>query len=161
MHRALTWASQLMALAGGLVLSGAALLTDVSIAGRWLFDRPIFGDVELMQVGCAVAIALFLPECQIRSAHVRIDFFTARARRATRDRLDAIGAATLGLLFLLLAWRAGVGVLEMRANGETTMVLGFPTWLTYLAMVPGLAVAGVIGLVQAFDARQRAAAETQ
>ena len=57
-----------------------------------------------------------------------------------------------GALFFLLAWRAAVGVVEMRQAAETTMVLGVPLWLPYAAMVPGLALAGVVGVVQAFDA---------
>jgi TRAP-type C4-dicarboxylate transport system permease small subunit len=39
-----------------------------------------------------------------------------------------------------------VGVAEMKANGETTMVLGFPAWLMYLALVPGLLLSAVVGL---------------
>lgn len=32
----------------------------------------------------------------------------------------------------------------------TTMMLGFPEWITYAAMVPPLLLTGVIALVQAF-----------
>ena len=55
------------------------------------------------------------------------------------------------LVCLVLAWRAGVGVADMREAGETTMVLGFPFWMTYLVMVPGLALSGVVGLHVAWE----------
>lgn len=51
---------------------------------------------------------------------------------------------------LLLAWRAGVGVADMKAAGETTMLLAVPTWLTYLAMVPGLLLSALVALHAVF-----------
>lgn len=146
MLRVLDFLSKLAAVLGGLVLLAAALLNVASVLGRWLASTPILGDVELMQVGCAVAIALFLPYCQVRNAHIVVDFFTTGAAARTRRRLDAAGSLLLAAVMLLLAWRAGVGVLDMKASGETTMVIGFPFWLTYLVMVPGLALSGVVAL---------------
>ena len=146
MARWLDRASVASALAGGLVLLAAALLAGASIVGRWLASAPIAGDIELMQVACAVSIALFLPYCQMHAGHVRVDFFTQRAAVRTRRVLDRCGHAALALVMLLLAWRAGVGVAEMKDAGETTMVLGVPTWLTYLAMVPGLLLSALVAL---------------
>jgi TRAP-type C4-dicarboxylate transport system permease small subunit len=150
MQRLLDLLAKTLAVLGGLVLLAATALTVVSIVGRWRADAPVLGDVELMQVACAMAVALFLPYCQLRSGHIIVDFFTARATARTRGRLDAAGSALLAVAMLLLAWRAGVGVAEMKATGETTMVIGFPVWLTYLAMVPGLGLSGLIALAMAW-----------
>lgn len=150
--RLLADASRWLALAGGLILAAIAGVATVSIFGRWLFARPLIGDVEIVQIGCTIAVALFLPWCQSRGGHIIVDFFTSRATHATRKRLDAFGAALLGGVFLLLAWRAGVGVADMRSNGETSMLLGFPTWITYLALVPALALSGANGLYMAWTA---------
>jgi TRAP-type C4-dicarboxylate transport system permease small subunit len=150
MARWLERASSALALAGGLVLLAVALLAVVSILGRWLADAPIAGDIELMQVACAVSIALFLPYCQLHAGHVTVDFFTLRASAGTRRALDRVGHAAAALAMLLLAWRAGVGVADMKVVGETTMVLGVPTWLTYLAMVPGLLVSSLVALHAVF-----------
>jgi TRAP-type C4-dicarboxylate transport system permease small subunit len=139
-------ASQVLALAGGAVLAAVAGVSTVSIATRWLFSRPLVGDLEIVQIGCTIAVALFLPWCQAHSGHIIVDFFTSRARHATRLRLDAAGATALALIFLLLTWRVAVGVADMKANGETSMLLAFPTWITYLLLVPGLALSGLIGL---------------
>lgn len=146
MQRLLEVLSKVLAILGGLVLLAAALMTIISVLGRWWASTPVLGDVELMQVACAVAVALFLPHCQVRNAHILVDFFTARASASTRRRLDALGSLLLATAMLVLAWRAGIGVAEMRAAGETTMVIGFPFWLTYLAMVPGLALSGAVAL---------------
>lgn len=143
-------ASVVLALVGGAVLAAMALLATVSILGRKFLGTPIWGDVELVQMGTAVAIAMSLPYAQWRRAHIMVDFFTTCASPATRARLDATGSAALGLVCLLLAWRAAVGVLDMREVGETTMVLGFPIWIVYVAMVIGLAVTAAVGLAGAW-----------
>ena len=49
------------ALAGGAVLTSLALMSVASIAGRALFSRPLQGDYELVQTGCALFVALCLP----------------------------------------------------------------------------------------------------
>lgn len=149
MRRGLRALATALALAGGALLVGLAGLTVASISGRWLASRPITGDVELVQLGVAAAIALFLPYCQLHRSHLIVDFFTARSSGPMQRRLDAVGSAVAGAVFLLLAWRAGAAVLDMRAAGETTMVLGVPLWLPYAAMVPGLAIAGVTGVLAA------------
>ncbi len=155
MARWLERASELLALAGALVLAAAATVTGVSILGRWLADAPIAGDIELMQIACAVAIALVLPYCQWQAGHVTVDLFTRRAPAGVRRALDRAGHAAAALVLALLAWRAGVGVVEMRAAGETTMLLAVPTWITYLAMVPGLVLAALVALHALFAAADR------
>ena len=151
MRRLLEASSVAAALAGGLILAAIALLTTASILGRWFFATPILGDIELVQTGCAMMIALALPYCQLKRAHINVDFFTQKAPPRVRAALDAIGSVALGLICLVMAWRAAVGVADMRAAGETTMVLGFPSWLTYLVMVPGLALSGVTALYVATE----------
>ena len=137
-----------MALSGGGLLACLAALTTVSIVGRWLASQPVTGDVELVQLGIAAAIALFLPYCQLHGSHLIVDFFTARSSGRSQRVLDTLAARTAGAVFVLLAWRATVGVLDLHRAGETTMVLGVPLWLPYAVMIPGLALAGVAGLLQ-------------
>lgn len=148
MRRGLDALATALALAGGVLLLAVALLTVVSVLGRWLVNAPLMGDIELVQLGVATAIALFLPYCQLHASHLVVDFFTARSSGPLQERLDALGSFAAGLVFLVLAWRAAVGVAELRAASETTMVLGIPLWLPYAAMVVGLALAGIAGVTR-------------
>ncbi len=65
-------------------------MSVVCIAGRTLLGTPIPGDWELVQIGCAVAIAAFLPMCQLRSGNIIVDFFTAGREPRTQAPLDAL-----------------------------------------------------------------------
>lgn len=148
MRRVLDALATALALLGAALLLLVAALTTGSVLGRWLANQPLLGDIELVQLATAAAIALFLPYCQWHGGHLVVDFFTARSSGPVQRRLDAVGSVLAGALFFLLAWRAGVAVADMRAAAETTMVLGVPLWIPYAVMVPGLALAGVAGVVR-------------
>lgn len=154
----MSWIDRLcraLALMGGALLAGLSLLVVASVAGRACCNAPVPGDYELAQIAVAVAISLCLPWCQWRRGHVAVDFFTANLAPRRQIRLDAGGALLLALVCALLAWRAAVGAFDMRAVGETTMIVGFPVWIGYAAMLPGLALAAVAGVVvAAHDWRQ-------
>ena len=135
----------MFALAGGAILGALTLMSAASIGGR-LFNRPIQGDFELVQIGCAVAIAFFLPWCQLARGNIMVDFFTARASERAQRTLDAAGGLLLAAAMALLAWRTGAGTLGMRAGGEVSMITGVPLWYAYAAMTPAFALAAAAGL---------------
>ncbi len=148
---ALDNASIALALVAGLVLVSIALMSAVSIVSRALFSLPIQGDYELVQQGCAIFVACCLPIAQIRYANIIVDFFTTRASKRTQTRLDALGALVVAVVMTLVAWRAGVGLVHMYSSGQTSTILGIPTWYTYAAMMPGLALGAVVGFYCAVE----------
>jgi TRAP-type C4-dicarboxylate transport system permease small subunit len=140
------------AFAGGAVLVGVTGMSVVSIVGRTVRGTPVPGDFELVQVGSAVAIAAFLPWCQLRGGNIIVDFFTVRARRRVQDALDALGALLLTLVMGALAWRTVEGLLTVKASREITMIVGFPVWIGYALIVPSLVLATAVGLYTAVRA---------
>lgn len=141
--------SQWFALGGGLVLFGMTLMSTLSILGRWLLSRPIPGDYEIAQIGTAVAVSAFLPWCALRGGHVLVDFLTNDAPVRVRSALDTIGNLAVAVVGLLAAWRLTIGMIDLRASGETTMVLSIPTWYAYAPMIPSFALLGVVALYRA------------
>lgn len=149
MTRVLDALARGFAFAGGAVLVALTGMSVASIAGRTLFGRPVPGDFELVQVGCGVAIAAFLPYCQLKRGHIIVDFFTVRASPRVQAALDSLGALLLALVMGALAWRTAVGMVSVRAAGEISMIVSFPIWIGYAAIVPSLALATVVALATA------------
>jgi len=139
-----------LALAGGLVLIAMTLMSLVSIVGRAVFTRPLPGDYELVQLGCAVSVSAFLPFCQMRGGHVLVDFFTANARFSVRATLDALGAVLLGGAAAIIAWRLAVGASSLRAANDQTTILAIPTWWAVALMVPSFALLSAAGFYTAW-----------
>ena len=65
-----------LAICGGIVLVVIVLINFISIAGRTMFGKPLTGDFELVEMGCAIAMFSFLPLCQFKNGNVIVDFFT-------------------------------------------------------------------------------------
>jgi TRAP-type C4-dicarboxylate transport system permease small subunit len=138
-------ACKAFALAGGALFAALTLISAASIIGRFA-GRPLQGDFELVQLGCAVAISFCLPYCQLRRGNIIVDFFTVRTSTRTRGALDAFGALLLALTMALVAWRTGAGALAIRASNETSMIMGVPVWYSYALMTPAFALTAVAGL---------------
>jgi TRAP-type C4-dicarboxylate transport system permease small subunit len=138
----------LSAAIGGVMLVGIACMTVVSVIGRSMFSHPILGDVELVQLGCAVVVASFLPYTQFRRANIIVDFFTTRATQRTQRRMDAFGTLLYTLVLALVCWRVAAGGVAIRETQESSMLMNLPLWIPYMLMVPGLALCVVIGLHQ-------------
>ena len=137
--------------AGGVVLIAITIMSALSITGRTLFSKPITGDFELVQLACAVCVAAFLPYAQLQRSNIIVDFFTINASRKTRGRLDAFGALLVGLVTGLVGWRTAVGATVVYANGETTMLMGVPIWISYAMMAPGFMLTALVSVHAAWE----------
>ena len=161
-----TGLARALALFGGTVVLAMACVTVVSVTGRALSGiglRPVPGDFELMELGCAVAVFSFLPWCQVTRAHVRVDLIGPLVPRAVYRWLGWLGDLVLtGVLGLLLA-RLWLGFGERFPYGnealrgmlgfgpppffaETTYELQIPLWIPYAVAVTGLALAFAVSL---------------
>lgn len=140
--------AHLCAILAGLLMTAITLMTCVSLIGRNTTGWTINGDFELTGVATGAAIALFMPLCQLKKGHIIVDFFTAKASAATNQFFDRIGALCVSAVFALLAWRTVLGGLNAYSSFSGTMMLGFPEWIVYAAMVPPFVVCSLIALLQ-------------
>ncbi len=137
------------ALAGGLLIALASLVVFASILARALTGRSLYGDMEIVQTATAVGASLFLPYAQSCGAHVIVDVFTWWAGPRTLAVLARLAAVAMAVIMAVLAWRTAVGALGMWQAREQSIMLGVPVWACYGALVPGLALAAVVALLQA------------
>ena len=135
------------ALLGGIVLFAIVLMTAWSATSGMVFGRPLQGDVELTEMGIAVAVFMFLPYCQLVGANVTADIFTAGAGPRTVALLELVSAlVALGFSALLL-WRMYLGLLDYRRYVETTTILHVPLWYAYIPILLSLALLALASLI--------------
>lgn len=147
--RLLSWLAKLCAIIAGLLLTVITLITCYNLIMRNFFDESMVGAFELTAVSTGAAIALFMPLAQARQGHIIVDFFTTGLSDAVNGLLDRLGALMLGLVFCFLAWRVSIGGINAYNAGSQTMLMGFPEWIVYAAMVPPFIVTAIIALTQA------------
>lgn len=154
------------AIAGGLVLTAAALITTASIVGRALLPLglgPIKGDYELVGTGCALAVFAFLPWCQLRRGHVTVDIFVSALPLRAQALLGFLGDTLITLAAGVILWRLYLGFGEKFPYGgdalrralafgarpyfpESTYELAIPFWIPYAIALIGAFVFFLVGL---------------
>lgn len=142
-------ASRGLALAGAVLLLVMAGVTTISVLGRKLAASPVPGDYELMAIALAVAVFWFLPYGQSRRGHVRLEVATQGLPPGLRGGLDRLADLMVAGIAFLLMWRMAAGALDWAASGESSMILGLPRWWGVAAALPGLALWGLVALIQA------------
>jgi TRAP-type C4-dicarboxylate transport system permease small subunit len=149
----LTAATEVLALAGGVLMLVVACLVTLSVLMRWLLGDGISGDFELVQIATALGAFAFLPLCQARRGNVIVDSFTARLSERARRRLDALWDLAYAGLIAVIAWRLVLGAQDAFASQTSSMVLGIPQGYAIAAC----AVMGVfLSLVAVATARRLA-----
>lgn len=127
-----------LALAGGVLLAGLALMVTVSVTGRKLPGLSgVPGQFEMLETGTAALVFAFLPWCQYMRGHVTVDLFVTPFGPRPLAWLATIGNLVLMLAAALVAWRLYLGLLDKIAYGETTLILQYPVWWAYAASLVG------------------------
>jgi TRAP-type C4-dicarboxylate transport system permease small subunit len=132
-----------LAMAGGAVIAAIVIVSGLSVVGRSLPQLVgarglgVPGDVEMVQLGCAVAIYCFLPLCQLRRANVLVGIVTRQLSLRWRAAFD-LGANLLFLaLATLLALALSEGTVDKFRYGDTSMMLRIPEgWPFAAALLP-------------------------
>lgn len=117
-----------LAFAGGLALLATALLTTVSVTGRWLTSQPVPGDFELVSLGGGLAVMGFLAYGTLMRTNIVVDSFTTWLPPRIARAVDGFWTLIWCAAAAVLAERLLLGARETLRTGTTTMVLGLPTW---------------------------------
>ena len=126
--RALLFCSYGLAVAGGFLMAAITVMTVTSVLGRYLFSAPIFGTYELVTMGTAISVFLFLPYCHLRRGNVVVDLFLAWAPRKVQTFFDGVSGLLLAVIAGTLAWRMVEGAFDMHQYNEVSYILALPIW---------------------------------
>jgi len=140
-----------LAAAGGLILVFAILVTVASVVMA-RFGRPVLGDIEIVSLAAGVAIAFFLPYCQMRGGNVVITIFTARLPRHWRAMLDLVMTIAFAVVVVVLTWRLMQGGIDAFNRGRASMFLQLPQWWGFAGAAVGMALWVVVTLFTTFEA---------
>ena len=138
--------STLFALTGGFIMLILAATTVASIVGRSTIGQSIVGDYEITEMGLAMAVFLFLPECYLRKGHVIVDLFTANSKPSTLRFLDTFSDVVFTIVAFVFAYRMSLSGLEAKEYLEQSMLLELPTWWTFIVGVISMILCGLCGL---------------
>lgn len=135
---------RILALLGGLTVLGVACVVTLNVTLRGLADTSLTGAFDLVKIGAAMCVFLFLPLCQARRGNIMVDTFTSSLPAAVRNSLDALWDLVYAGLMAFVSVAMFQGAREQMASHVQTTQLAIPIWPFNLAASALLmALAGV------------------
>lgn len=123
-------------------------LTVVDVVGRYLFNAPVKGSIEAIELMLGLLIYMAIPLASARSEHIRIDLLDyllgPRARRVQR----LVGSGASAVVMAFIAWRLYERGAQFAQFNDTSSHIGVPLAPVAWAMA---AFAGVTVLVMLRD----------
>jgi TRAP-type C4-dicarboxylate transport system permease small subunit len=134
-----------------LFLAAMVLLTVADVLLRALFNYPLRGMLELIELGLACTVFLGLPAVFLRDANLVVDVLDQVARPALVRLLKLLGALlSLGVL-AVMAWQMLPLARGMYEFGDVTSDLSIPKiyyWIPVLVGVVASAAATLVLIVR-------------
>lgn len=103
------------------------LIGAFDVIGRYVFNRPITGTLELSKILIVGLVMFGLAHTQAKGAHVRVELVVARLRPRVQAIIGFLMLFLSLALFSLITWQATVVVIESWQSGKSIFVLGIPT----------------------------------
>lgn len=169
MRAALERSTAIWAILGGLILLAIVGVTVTNVAAFGL-DRiarlsgrtvsGLSGYEDFVRLAVAAAIPMFLPYCQMQRGHLAVDLFLKRAPRWFNWIIDTLSLILMASAALFLAYWMVLGMIETRADGALSRVLGWHEWPFYLAGIASLILWAIVAIAQLFFEDTQADART-
>ncbi|MDR2089012.1 MAG: TRAP transporter small permease [Clostridiales Family XIII bacterium] len=132
--------------AASAVLIAVGVITLANILLRTIFNAPISGAVEVVQVGMLIANALALGKAGLLDRHIAVhqlvDWFPKRVGSSFRTVTDLLGLVTFGYV----SYYYFTQIKEMAATGRVTEVLKIPIYCLYIVMAVCFLLAAIVFL---------------
>ena len=139
--------SKLLGSVAAAFLAAMVLLTVADVVLRSLFNTPIRGMLELIELGLACTIFFALPAVFLRDEHLVVDVMDHLARPATVRVFDFLGAVVSFVVLAFMGWYMVPVARDMYEFGDLTPDLSIPKiwyWVPVLFGVVASAAATLL-----------------
>ncbi|MFC2044560.1 TRAP transporter large permease subunit [Chloroflexota bacterium] len=127
-YKALYNVSRLINSIGLFLLAALMFLMTADVVMRYIFNRPIEGAHEIVELMMAMIVGLGLAYAGLHKRHIAIDLIVNRFEPRARAVINTITSLITLSLLGLIAWRAIVYAEIARLSGRVTVSLHIPIW---------------------------------
>jgi len=129
-------------------LAAMMALTILDVASRAVFNRPIRGTFELVELLLAYTFFLALPATFLRDDNIVVDVVDGIAPRRV-PMLKRIAAALGVVLLAAMGWQSWIAASDAIGFGDVTADLSLPKILYWIPVLAGIIGAALTALAVA------------
>lgn len=146
-----------MDVAGALVVLGMVVIVNLDVFGRWLFNAPLSGTLEMTEMGIVAVVYLQIAHTIGARRMTRSDTLLTLLGRRGNTRLEAALRAVFALggavMFAIIAWGQFPRLVDAWNKGfykGNRGIFTVPTWPLEAIMLLGAVVGAVMFLLLAW-----------
>lgn len=147
MNRALDIVAKAFGAVAAVFLAGMMLLTVADVVLRAVFNYPLHGSFELVELGLACTIFIALPAVFLRDQHLVVDVVDQLVRPGVVRLLDLFGALVSFALLAVMFWRMVPLARDMHLFGDVTADLSIPKIVYWIPVLLGVGASALATLV--------------
>jgi TRAP-type C4-dicarboxylate transport system permease small subunit len=127
--------------ASALFLAAMMLITVADVTSRALFNKPITGAYDLVQLFLVGTVFFSIPDVFVRGENIVIDLIDHVMKPAAIASLKVFASLAALVFLAVLALRMVPPALDSIAFHEVSLDLSIPMWVYWSLMIAGIVVA--------------------
>ena len=115
----------------------------IALRSRWLFNAPIFGYIDMIELSMPMLAILGLSYCQRHGVHIRMDILLQHLRGRVLWVIEALASLAGFAIIALLARYSWVFFHDAYTSGDSTTDAELLTWPSKLLVPFALAILSI------------------
>ena len=145
--------TRILTVIGAAALTIMMFLTAADVAGRYFFNRPISGALEVVEFLMAIIVPCCIAYCAQQRSHVAVDLIVDHFPKTARSVCHfLVTLPSIGFI-LLICWQNYLYIFETSESNMTSAVLQIPAYPFVIPVAVGTAVYALIMFIQLFDGK--------
>lgn len=128
-----------LSLAAGAALIVMMLVTVADVFMRYIFNAPVRGSYELVEICLLISVFFALPQVISTGQEIVIDLIDGLMPPGAVSLLKTAAALATAAVLLFLVWSMLQPATEAYSYGDVKLELGFPVWILWSLALFGLA----------------------
>jgi TRAP-type C4-dicarboxylate transport system permease small subunit len=137
-----------MSCVGAVAVMGMALLTGVDVIGRYFFNKPVQGGLDLVELLMVVIVACGIAATTAADDHISVNSLFDKMPSLGQRLLRVFSGVISTVVFAILAWQGVNGGIDAIDSGKTTPILGAPVSPFQLFLALGFLVSLIFLFIQ-------------
>jgi C4-dicarboxylate transporter DctQ subunit len=113
---------------GGLAILGLIFLATANSLGRWLFNAPVMGYVDIIEQAIVFFAVLGVSYAQRLGGHIRMDMLIGRLKGRALWLAEAFTTFCMLLLSIVLTYGSYLHFYRAFSIGDSSLDIELPTW---------------------------------
>lgn len=139
------------------LLVGMMLLISFNVLLRFLFNKPIAGTYELVELMMGAVVSLSIAYCGVQRGHVSVELFVEKLHGNTRKALTILHHLVAIIFFSAISYECAQQAIVIKESAMTTTLLEIPIYPFIWTLSFGAALLSLVYFMQLIEIFRRRA----